>query len=217
MQHLQAIEARIASIRSMVTSAMPAAPRSAEAFRSALDAAIGTEGSDVAGPGSGLSAQASFQSMAGRASLAARMGGLPQIGEVGAPVAPVVGRLSSKFGPRIHPISGAQQHHAGIDIAAPAGTPIRAAAGGIVEFAGTRGGYGNLVIVRHPDGVESYYAHQRDLMVRAGQSVGAGEVLGTVGSTGTSTGPHLHLEVRRDGRPEDPLPWLGMSGSPVRG
>jgi murein DD-endopeptidase MepM/ murein hydrolase activator NlpD len=123
-------------------------------------------------------------------------------------VAPVQGRRSSGFGSRIHPITGARAQHTGVDVAAPAGTPIRAAAAGVVSFAGSRGGYGNLVIVDHPRGLQTYYAHQRDLHISAGQDVAQGTLLGTVGSTGRSTGPHLHFEVRRDGVAVDPAPYL---------
>ena len=108
----------------------------------------------------------------------------------------------------MHPVTGRRHDHAGVDFAAPAGTPIRAAAGGTVAFAGVRGGYGNLVILDHGDGMQTWYAHQRDVAVMEGQRVPAGGILGTVGSTGRSTGPHLHLEVRRDGEPVDPLPLL---------
>lgn len=119
-------------------------------------------------------------------------------------MSPVDGRISSHFGPRIHPITGRRKMHDGIDIAAPQGTPIRAVAAGTVTFAGRQGGYGNLVIVRHPDGSETRYAHQQAIGVRVGQVVTAGAHLGTVGSTGASTGPHLHLELRRNGEPVDP-------------
>lgn len=125
-------------------------------------------------------------------------------------VLPVEGRFSSPFGKRTHPVTGARKMHTGVDIAAPTGTPIRAAAGGTVSFAGVRGGYGNVVIVDHADGSQTYYAHQNELRVSAGQQVSAGEVVGTVGSTGMSTGPHLHFELRRGGAPVDPAPLLGL-------
>lgn len=122
---------------------------------------------------------------------------------------PVDAPVSSPFGPRVHPITGRQRLHAGVDLAAPTGTAIGAAAAGTVTFAGVRGGYGNLVIVDHGDGTETRYAHQHTIGVRAGQRVAPGDVLGTVGSTGASTGPHLHFEFRRDGQPVDPAPLLG--------
>lgn len=123
---------------------------------------------------------------------------------------PVDAPVTSSFGPRTHPITGAKRLHAGIDLGAPTGTPIGAAAAGTVTFAGERGGYGNLVIVDHGNGTETRYAHQDTLGVRAGQVVEAGEPLGTVGSTGQSTGPHLHFEYRRNGEPVDPRPLLGL-------
>ena len=121
---------------------------------------------------------------------------------------PAEGRVSSGFGPRVHPVTGHARLHAGLDIAAPAGTPIRAAAAGRVVAAGRRGGYGLTVDVRHPDGIVTRYAHQSRLLVAPGQVVAAGQVIGLIGSTGVSTGPHLHFEVRTATGPVDPRPWL---------
>lgn len=118
------------------------------------------------------------------------------------------GRISSTFGTRADPIHGRRKMHAGIDIAAPSGTPIRALRDGEVTFAGRSGGYGNLVVIDHGDGLESRYAHASRLGVKPGQRVEAGEELATVGATGRATGAHLHLEVRRDGRAVDPMPFL---------
>lgn len=125
-------------------------------------------------------------------------------------VLPVDGRLSSTFGPRLHPITGEMRPHRGIDLAAPTGTPIAAMAAGTVTFAGWQNGYGNVVIIQHGDGTETRYAHQDTMGVSVGQEVAAGELIGTVGSTGRSTGPHLHLELRRDGDAVDPAPYLGL-------
>lgn len=127
---------------------------------------------------------------------------------------PVDAPVTSRFGPRIHPVTGEHRDHHGVDLAASSGAPVRAAAGGTVVFAGSRGGYGNLVIVDHGDGLQTRYAHQRALDVREGQRIEAGQRLGTVGSTGLSTGPHLHFEVRREGQPVDPEPWLGPGSGP---
>jgi murein DD-endopeptidase MepM/ murein hydrolase activator NlpD len=121
---------------------------------------------------------------------------------------PASGRLSSGFGYRTHPISGARRLHAGIDIAAPQGEPIWAAADGVVVSAGVRGGYGNAVVIEHGGGFATLYAHQSRLAVGAGQQVRRGEVIGYIGSTGYSTGPHLHFEVRVNGQPRDPMNWL---------
>lgn len=123
-------------------------------------------------------------------------------------VLPVEGRLSSSFGHRRDPLSGAQRFHGGVDLAAPAGTPIRAAASGEVVFSGRRGAAGNLVMVRHQDGSVAHYAHARELAVRKGDQVAAGQEIASVGSTGRSTGPHLHFAVRQGERRLDPLEWL---------
>lgn len=116
-------------------------------------------------------------------------------------------RITSAFGTREDPFGQGQRRHQGLDLAHPEGTPIRAIAGGTVTFAGTRGGYGNLVVVKLPDGTETRYAHCATLDVQAGATVAAGGTLGTVGHTGRATGPHLHFEVREGGRPVDPAAW----------
>jgi murein DD-endopeptidase MepM/ murein hydrolase activator NlpD len=121
---------------------------------------------------------------------------------------PVNGRLSSRFGYRIHPISKVRKLHTGIDIAAGSGTSIKAADAGTVVFAGWRGGYGKTIIVSHGSGLATLYAHQSALLVGSGARVGKGQVIGKVGSTGYSTGPHLHFEVRKNGSPVDPLSYL---------
>ncbi len=124
---------------------------------------------------------------------------------------PVVGaRISSPFGYRIHPITGEYKMHTGIDLAAPQGTPIYAADGGTVLVASWMNGYGNVVIIDHGNGIQTLYAHIRDggTMVSAGQSVGRGDKIAEVGSTGNSTGPHCHFEVRVNGTPVDPMGYL---------
>lgn len=121
---------------------------------------------------------------------------------------PVNGRISSNFGNRIHPIDKTMKFHAGIDIAAPKGTPIGSAAEGVVTFAGWRKGYGNLVIVEHPDGRTTRYGHAEKLFVNEGDIVSAGQKIASVGSTGKSTGPHLHFEVRENGAAVDPRDFL---------
>jgi murein DD-endopeptidase MepM/ murein hydrolase activator NlpD len=99
--------------------------------------------------------------------------------------------------------------HEGIDIAAPRGTPVRAAAPGrVVHSDWSISGYGNLVIIEHRGGLVTLYAHNRVNRVRVGQYVEAGQVVSEVGRTGHATGPHLHFEVRRDGKPRDPLDFL---------
>lgn len=120
-------------------------------------------------------------------------------------VRPAAGRLSSRFGYRIHPISKKRRLHAGIDIAAPTGTPIVAAAPGVVITSGTMRGYGNAVVLDHGGGFSTLYGHCSRLLVRAGQRVKAGQRIALIGSTGYSTGPHLHFETRVGGRPVNPL------------
>ena len=118
---------------------------------------------------------------------------------------PLRGRVSSGFGVRHDPMHGRVRRHTGVDIAAPQGTPIAAAAAGKVVFAGRRGGYGNTVEIEHADGQRTRYAHAARLLVKVGDEVKPGQPIATVGSTGRSTGPHLHFEVKKDGARIDPL------------
>jgi murein DD-endopeptidase MepM/ murein hydrolase activator NlpD len=121
---------------------------------------------------------------------------------------PVSGSVTSGFGPRNHPIHGGSRMHAGVDISAPSGAPIKAGDDGVVVMAGSNGGYGNWTLVDHGSGLATGYAHQSSIGVSVGQRVGRGEVIGRVGSTGASTGPHLHFEVRVNGNPVNPMAWL---------
>lgn len=118
---------------------------------------------------------------------------------------PVHGRMTSSFGERFHPILGYMRFHKGVDLAASAGTPIVAAADGRVLSAGWSGGYGRAVVIAHPGGIETRYGHMSRLASYAGEMVHRGEVIGYVGSSGLSTGPHLHFEVTRNGQPVNPL------------
>ncbi|MHC5934300.1 murein hydrolase activator EnvC family protein [Nostoc sp.] len=115
---------------------------------------------------------------------------------------------SSPFGWRMHPILGYRRFHAGLDFAASYGSTIRAADSGIVIFAGWYGGYGRAVIIDHGKGITTLYGHTSELYVTEGQAVERGQAIAAVGSTGLSTGPHLHFEVRRDGTPVDPVNYL---------
>ncbi|MFN7397501.1 MAG: peptidoglycan DD-metalloendopeptidase family protein [Sandaracinobacter sp.] len=118
---------------------------------------------------------------------------------------PVAGaRLSSGFGMRFHPVLGYSRMHQGVDFAARTGTPILASAGGTVVFSGWGGGYGNVVVLDHGKGMRTRYAHMHRIGVRNGQRVEQGQNIGLVGSTGLSTGPHLHYEVWQNGKPVDP-------------
>jgi murein DD-endopeptidase MepM/ murein hydrolase activator NlpD len=127
-------------------------------------------------------------------------------GELFRPLNPF--RIVSSYGPRLHPILGYTRTHAGIDLDGDSGQEIAAAATGRIIFAGVRGGYGNTVIIDHGGGMATLYAHQSRIAVSYGQDVRVGTVIGYVGSTGLSTGPHLHLEVRINGAHTDPAPYF---------
>lgn len=118
------------------------------------------------------------------------------------------GWISDYYGNRMHPTLGYERWHSGIDYAADYGEPIRAAEDGTVILAGPNGGYGNCVIVDHGGGVSTLYAHAQRLLVKKGQEVLKGDTVALVGSTGISTGPHLHFEVRVNGQTQNPLDWL---------
>lgn len=116
--------------------------------------------------------------------------------------------ISSGFGSRWHPVYGGTRFHAGIDMIAPYGSPVVATAAGIVATAGSCGGYGLCVAIDHGGGVVTIYGHLSRIDVSAGTNIARGQELGLVGSTGVSTGPHLHYEIRRGGQPLNPLPYL---------
>jgi murein DD-endopeptidase MepM/ murein hydrolase activator NlpD len=122
---------------------------------------------------------------------------------------PVEGELHGHFGRRSDPFSGEGSFHSGVDISAPAGTPVHAAADGIVLHAQFMGGYGRLVVIDHGNGLQTYYAHMSRFGVVPGQEIRQGDVVGFVGMSGRSTGPHLHYEVRLRGSAENPIRYLG--------
>lgn len=124
------------------------------------------------------------------------------------------GLLTSTYGRRRHPISGKIKIHRGIDLAAPAGTPVVAASDGTMFFRGDRGTFGNFIKIQHSDHVVTAYAHLErfEPSIAAGMQVKKGEVIGYVGTTGRSSGPHLHYEVLVDGRQIDPL---GLTGTRI--
>lgn len=126
-------------------------------------------------------------------------------------VIPAVGRISSGFGPRMHPIKHVVLFHDGIDIAAPLGAPVYAMSDGVVLYAGPARGFGTEVVLSHPGGVTTVYGHVSRVLVRSGP-VKAGQPIALVGNEGESTGPHLHAEVRVNDRPVDPLAWLRAHG-----
>ncbi len=121
---------------------------------------------------------------------------------------PVYGRITSALGWRKNPFGRGYEFHSGIDIEAPSGSKVFATAEGIVDFAGWYADYGKTVIIRHPSGYRTLYGHLSQIDVKEGQKVKAGDVVGRVGSTGRSTGPHLHYEVIKDKRTLDPLIFL---------
>ncbi len=116
--------------------------------------------------------------------------------------------ISSGFGYRVDPFTGGGAFHAGLDFRGPIGAPIRAAAAGTVSFTGVKQGYGNCVEISHGNGLLTRYAHMSRIGARVGESIGPGSVIGAIGNTGRSTGPHLHFEVRIADRPVDPRPFL---------
>lgn len=122
---------------------------------------------------------------------------------------PTRGWMSSNFGWRDGPTDGRRDMHTGIDVSAPRGTPVVAAADGFVVFADYHPGYGNLVVLDHGYGLTTRHGHLSTIRVRAGERVVRNELIGRVGNTGRSTGPHLHFEVLRNGVPQNPLRWLG--------
>ncbi len=148
--------------------------------------------------------EAELQAMIRARQAESRGGGGPPRPSAGVYVMPVSGWITSNFGYRIHPIRGTSIFHAGLDIAAGSGTPIKAADNGRVIHSGWYGGYGNTIIIDHGDGYSTLYAHCSALYAGYGQAVNQGQVVAAVGSTGMSTGPHLHFEVRYQGDPVDP-------------
>jgi murein DD-endopeptidase MepM/ murein hydrolase activator NlpD len=132
------------------------------------------------------------------------------------PVEPT--RISSSFGGRVHPVSGVRHTHSGVDLAAPAGRAVYASADGVVSHIGNEpGGYGKYVVIRHPNGYLSYYAHLSRIErgLRKGMRIVRAQRVGAVGSTGTATGPHLHFEVKQGNRPIDPLAVIRKTNAPA--
>ena len=117
-------------------------------------------------------------------------------------------KISSYYGYRLHPILKVKKFHTGIDIPAPTGTSIVAAGEGTVIYSGTLGGYGKTIMIDHNGGIVTLYGHNSSLLVKEGQDVKKGDIIAKAGSTGMSTGPHCHFEVRKNGVYEDPVPWL---------
>lgn len=117
---------------------------------------------------------------------------------------------TSRFGYRKDPLLGSQAFHAGIDFRGEVGHPVRSTANGTVITAGRQGGYGNFIEIRHKDGYTTRFGHLSSIAVEEGQTIKAGDIIGAIGNTGRSTGPHLHYEIRLDGKPLDPARYLGI-------
>ncbi len=133
-------------------------------------------------------------------------------------VYPLVGTyVSSKYGNRNHPIRQVQKHHSGIDLAAPKDAPIRVIRDGVVVFADKYKAYGNLIVVDHGGGLTTHYGHCTGLLVAPGKRVTAGQIIATVGSTGRVTGPHLHFEIRKGGKPLNPSAFFPALGAKAEG
>lgn len=126
-------------------------------------------------------------------------------------------RLTSDYGMRTHPVLGGRRSHNGVDLAAPTGTPIYATADGMVSKAERFSSYGNYVSIEHGAQLQTRYAHMSSIVARAGQRVKKGELIGYVGSTGRSTGPHLHYEVRVAGEAVNPIPYMAETGPAAAG
>ena len=118
------------------------------------------------------------------------------------------GRINSPFGVRVDPLTGDTRHHGGVDLKAKYGDPVYAAANGKVTFTGVSGGYGNLIVVAHVNGYNTYYGHLSKIYAKVGQHVHRGGLIGRVGATGRVTGPHLHFEIRKGGKAQDPLLYI---------
>lgn len=124
---------------------------------------------------------------------------------------PFPGRITSNFGHRENPFGGSNvETHKGLDIKGPYGAPVKAMAKGIVEFAGLRGGFGNCIILKHGNGFETLYGHLSKILVQVDQKIDIGEQIGNIGSTGRSTGPHLHYEVHHNGQQINPQSFLTL-------
>jgi murein DD-endopeptidase MepM/ murein hydrolase activator NlpD len=124
---------------------------------------------------------------------------------------PVVGPITSPFGERDAPFGGGRQFHTGIDISVPSGTPVKATADGVISFAGWDAGSGNLVVIEHGAGYSTFYAHNSSIAVKVAQQIKRGDVVSYSGSTGNSTGPHVHYEVWQQGKAVNPKGFLEVA------
>lgn len=171
--------------------------------------ANGLANPDLIYPGQKIDLSVLYGQPATKVAMTQSMSALPTF------TSPVSGRISSEFGMRVHPIDNVPHFHHGIDIAAPRGTQVACASGGMVIFAARRGMYGNCVDIDHGGGWLTRYAHLDSVTVQVNQEVRAGNEIGTVGESGRTTGPHLHFELHRDGRRVNPLPFLPLGAGPT--
>lgn len=167
----------------------------------------------AAGNGSALSAEQTFVPTIPGAAIGAAVPNASGDVSLAFPLAREAGpmEVTSGFGVRRDPFTGGHREHHGVDLAVKPGSPIRASADGRVAFSGRNGGYGNAVIIDHGQGLETLYGHNASNVVREGQMIRRGDVVGYVGSTGRSTGPHVHFEVRKDGVAVNPQKYLALS------
>ena len=201
---LQETRSRMAAMRSRQADVL-AARRSAIARKRSLLAGVRAREGRL----QDVQRQLAGESSRIEALLAARAAGATAVPGAGGQLAwPAAGEVTSGYGSRVHPIFGDRRMHTGIDIAAPQGAPVYAAAGGVVAYVGALSGYGSVVALDHGGGLATTYNHLSGSFVATGQRVSRGEHIAAVGCTGFCTGPHLHFEVRVNGVPVDPMPYL---------
>jgi murein DD-endopeptidase MepM/ murein hydrolase activator NlpD len=192
-------KSQLDTLAAQQTSARDAAANALQTENAALSAAVRQHDE----------AEAELQAESQRIAALVQSAGNGAVTGDGTFIWPVSGPITSPFGYRTDPVTGATAFHAGLDIGAPCGTPIKAAGTGTILSAGwNSGGYGNMTLINHGNGLATLYGHQSSIIVSAGQAVTKGQVIGYVGSTGKSTGCHLHFEVRVNGNPVDPTGYL---------
>lgn len=182
---------------------------SKERKREALDKAVNDRDTEERAYQELLAASVQVENLIRQSQYRPPSGGMQGSGQsTGRMIWPIRGEITSEYGWRTHPIFGTQKYHSGMDIAGDYGLPIIAADGGVVIYAGWISGYGNAVIIDHGGGLSTLYGHNDSLAVSEGQGVSQGQLIAYCGSTGYSTGPHCHFEVREDGSPVSPYNYL---------
>jgi murein DD-endopeptidase MepM/ murein hydrolase activator NlpD len=214
-QERAAAQARTAEVAAAAEAARQAKAQ-VDALVSQRDSALASAESERAGELKRLQELQAEQKRVAAAIAAASRRSAGSGKPTGALIWPTAGSTSGQVGPRTHPVYGYRSCHTGIDIGAPSGQPIKAAAAGTVVSASSNAAYGNMTIISHSGGLATMYAHQSRFGARAGQTVKQGQVIGYVGSTGYSSGPHLHFEVHVNGTPYNPMGWFGGAKTPIR-